>query len=178
VRRGIGIALVSAVSVLAVAVSLLVLASDRTSTTAESAGTIRGVLQLQQANPSGVTTEPVTEAGSIAAVQRGDPFSEGYGNVFRTVTDTGGVFSLVVPPGSYEIHGSSPQSDGRCGQLSEGEGTAGGPIHVGSGGFAEVVVVCPVSLSLPALDAWRPVASVQYWSSAPRPPVLITAEIK
>ena len=98
-RRGIGIAVVSAVSVLGVAVSLLVLASDRTSTTAEPAGTIRGVLQLMLVSPSGVTMDPVTEAGSIVAVQRGDPFSEGYGNVFRTATDTGGMFSLVVPPG-------------------------------------------------------------------------------
>jgi hypothetical protein len=143
VRRGIAIAVVSAVSVLAVAVSLLVLASDRPSTTAESAGTIRGVLQLMLASPSGVTMEPVAEEGSIVAVQRGDPFSEDYGNVFRTVTDAGGTFSLTVPPGSYEINGWSAQSGGPCGQLGF-EGTAGGPIHVGSSRFAEVVVVCPV----------------------------------
>jgi hypothetical protein len=136
------------VSALAVVVSLLILASDRPSTTTDSSGTIRGVLQLMLVSPSGVTMDPVTEAGSIVAVQRGDPFSEGYGNVFRTATNTGGTLSLVVPPGSYEIHGSSPQSDGQCGQLGS-EGTAGGPIHVGSGRFAEVVVVCPVSPSLP-----------------------------
>jgi hypothetical protein len=148
VRRRITITLVSSVSALAVAVSLLILASDRPSTNTESLGTIRGVMQLQLASPSGVTMVPMTKAGSIVAVQRGDPFSEDYGNVFRTATDAGGMFSLVVPPGSYEFHGWSGESGGRCGQLGF-EGTAGGPIHVGSGRFAEVMLVCPMLPPMP-----------------------------
>jgi hypothetical protein len=105
VRGRVAVVALSAISLLAVATSVFVLATPDRSMTDPTFGTIHGQLALV-GGPEGIT---IPVAGSIVATGRGRHFSEDDIATFTTATDPSGAYSLAIPQGRYVIMGRSPR---------------------------------------------------------------------
>jgi type IV secretory pathway VirB2 component (pilin) len=137
VSRGIRVAVVSGVCVIAVASSVALLAKSEAPSgppSDETSGTIEGVLELR-GGPVG-TIIPV--AGSITVLPRGDEFVTDEASGLRTEAGADGAFSIKVPPGAYVVYARSDAYGGEqgvCRMLQRF-------IEVVQGGSVEVVVAC------------------------------------
>jgi len=132
----VAVAAISAIALVAVAASAVILASgvgpEPVAPTGVS-GTIRGVMVLV-GGPANIVTPA---AGSIAAHWVPGKYTTMDTPTFTTATDANGAFSMVVPPGQYNVSGTSDQYDsgqGVCRTYTD--------VTVAPGGTADVVVSC------------------------------------